>query len=359
MSTITWDQALQGVTPATGGSLPPGTYRLKIIGGEGKENSSLNAAMNLQFEVFSGPLKGRKAFHYENLPGGKSDTDNNRWAYFAGLLEAFGVTGQQVGQMLAGQPVNQQSADYLAKMLVQTGRVVKSTLRPRRADPTRFDWNGWVPDDGIEPEPPVSASQAPVTNPNNAPVFGGQAPQGAPGMPLGGFPGSGGMQPNQAPEWAQQPAAQTQPQQFQATQQAIPGQQPAPQFGGPGQAAPAAQPQAAGMNQFQQPQTAQFPQPGQQNQQNQALQEGFQGQQFPGQVNPAAFVNPNAPTNDPWAAPGEAGFQQQAQAPQQFQQAPQGGQLPGMPPPQQNQPNPNGLPQGGFPQPGQAPQATF
>lgn len=356
MSTITWDAALQGVTPATGGSLPPATYRLKIIGGEGKENSSQNAALNLQFEVFSGPLKGRKAFHYENLPGGKSDTDNNRWAYFLGLTEAFGITGPQIAQGLAGQPVNQQSADYVAKLLVQTGRVVKATLRPRRNDPTRFDWNGWVPDDGIEPEPPVSAATTPVTNPNNAPVFG-QAPppqQGAPGMPMGGFPGSGGLQPNPAPEWAQQPAVQAP----QATQYPMQGQAPAPQFGGPGQAAPAAQPQAAGMNQFQQPQAAQFPQQG-------APQQEFPGQQFPGQVNPnnfppqnqqaqppQQFVDPNGPRNDPWANPGEAGY-----APQQPAQGQPG--LPGMPPPQQPQANPNGLPQGGFPQGGQAPQATF
>lgn len=346
MSTLTWESALQGVTPRTGGSsLPPAQYRLKAVAGEGKRNSNQNLMFSLTLEVISGPMQGRKGFHNENLPTGNSDKDKERMGYFLGLLEAFGITGDMVRQMFAGREIDEASLSYLAQYIVQQGRSVKGTCRPQTNDPTRINWGGWMPDDGIEPVPPKQAAPAgqpgfPGGAPSGQPpVFGGGAPQGAPGqapgqfqppaaqpnnLPLGGFPGSGGLAPNQAPDWAQQPAA-AQPQQFQQApvqDQGFPGQQfqgqvnpanfPAQgqpqfesqmtqpqQFGGPGQMAQAAQPQAAGMNQFQQPAAAQFP--------------------------------------------------QQGQAP---------GQLPGMPP-QQPQGNPNGLPQGGFPQGGQAPQATF
>lgn len=151
-------------------------------------------------------------------------------------------------------------------------------------------------------------------------------------MPLGGFPGSGGMQPNAAPEWAQQPAAQ---------------QAPPPQ-------------------QFQQPQAAPVQQP---------QQGGFPGQQFPGQVNPAQFPAQGQ------QAPAPQGYDQQMQTQGGFgQQQPDGsvqmpaqgfnqmlqpqqaqpvqGQMPGMP--AQQVQNPNGLPQGGFPNVGgNPPQASF
>lgn len=339
MSTMTWESALQGVTPRTGGSsLPPGQYRLKAVAGEGKLNSNQNLMFALTFEVISGPMQGRKAFHNENLPSGSSDKDKERMGYFLGLLEAFGVSADMLRQMFAGRPVDEASLSYLAQYIVGQGRSIKGTCRPQQSDPTRVNWGGWMVDDGVEPAPPKQAAPGgqpgfPGGAPGGQPTqFGGGAPQGVPGqapgqfqptgqqpsnLPLGGFPGSGGAVPNQAPDWAQQPAAAA-PQQFQqqvpVQDQGFPGQQfpgqvnpanfpaqgQAPQqFGGPGQMAPAAQPQAAGMNQFQQPAAAQFP--------------------------------------------------QQGQAP---------GQLPGTPP-QQPQGNPNGLPQGGFPQGGQAPQATF
>jgi hypothetical protein len=338
VSTLTWESALQGVTPRTGGSsLPPAQYRLKAVAGEGKLNSNNNLMFALTLEVISGPMQGRKAFHNENLPSGSSDKDKERMGYFLGLLEAFAISSDMLRQMFAGRPVDEASLSYLAQYIVQQGRSVKGTCRPQQSDPTRVNWSGWMVDDGQEPAPPKQA--APAGQPGfpggapggQPPQFGGGAPQGAPGqfqppaqqpgnLPLGGFPGSGGAVPNGAPDWAQAPAA-AQPQQFQ-------------------------QPQAPVQDQ------------------------GFPGQQFQGQVDPAnfppqnqqaasqQFVDPNAPRNDPWATPGEAGYaQQQAQAPQQFQQAGPG-QLPGMAP-QQPQANPNGLPQGGFPPNTQAPQATF
>jgi hypothetical protein len=289
VSTLTWESALQGVTPRTGGSsLPPAQYRLKAVAGEGKLNSNQNLMFSLTLEVISGPMQGRKGFHNENLPTGNSDKDKERMGYFLGLLEAFGITGDMVRQMFAGRAIDEASLSSLAQYIVQQGRSVKGTCRPQTNDPTRINWGGWMADDGIEPAPPKQAAPAgqpgfPGSAPGSqAPGFGSGAPQGAPGqpsnLPLGGFPGSGGMTPNQAPDWAQQPAAAA-PQQFQQFQQfqqapvqdqGFPGQQfqgqinpanfpaqeQAPQqFGGPGQMAPAAQPQAAGMNQFQQPQT--------------------------------------------------------------------------------------------------------
>lgn len=349
MSTMTWESALQGVTPNTGGSLPAGTYRLRPIGGEAKENSGGGISLSLQMEVISGPLQGRKAYHFENFPTDSSDSAKQRMGYILGMIEAFGLPQAQLSQMMAGQPMTVQSVDYLAKYLVQLGRQVKATIRPRRSDPTRMDWAGFMPDDGIEPEPPAQAKTS-APNPGfpggtpGQPQFGGApagVPQGLPpqgqaqSMPLGGFPGSGGTQPTPPPDWAQQPAAQTSyDQQIQAQggflQQSQDGSvQPPQQFAGPGQMAQAAQPQAAGMNQFQQPAAAQFPQQGQPPAPQQG---GFPGQQFPGQVDPANF-------------------------PPQGQQ-PQAGQLPGAQS-QQPQAGPAGLPQGGFPQGGQAPQATF
>lgn len=333
MSTTTWDVALQGVSPITGGTaVPPATYRLRVFSGEGKLNSSKNVMMTLGFEVESGPLKGRKVYHNENLPRGNSDDDKTRMGFFLGLLSAFGLTAEQLGQMFAGRPIDEASVDYLAKMLVQSGRVIKGTAVLQKNDETRNNWRNWTPDDGIEPEPPkmpqaASAGPAafgPPSSPNGfaappGPPAQVQQPQGVPGMPLGGFPGSaqpGGM-PAAEPSWATQQPVQGQP-----PQQV---QQP-----GPGQFASAAQPQAAGMNQFAQPGAAQFPQLGQQ----QAPQDqGFPGQQFPGQVNPAQFP---------------------------LQQTP-GQQMPGMPSAQPQQ-APAGLPQGGWPNGpvgGQPPQANI
>lgn len=354
---IMWESALQGVTPTTGGGLPTGTYRLRPIGGEGKTNSGGGVSLSLQMEVISGPMQGRKAYHFENFPTDNSDVAKQRMGYIAGMFEAFGLTIAQLQQMFAGQAITAETVDYAVKYVVQMGRQVKATTRPRRNDPSRTDWVGFMPDDGIEPEPPAAANRpaqggqpgfpgmngaGPAGQPNPFGGAPGGAPQGFPGglpgqqpaaasnsMPLGGFPGSGGTQPTPPPDWAQQPVAQ--PQQGFPAQQPAAQQPAAQQFAGPGQTAPAAQPDAAGMNQFQQPAAAQFPQQGtQQPQPN--LQQGFPGQQFPGQVNPDNF------------------------APQQLQGAPQG-QLPGA---QSQQPqNVQGLPQGGFPQGGQAPQATF
>lgn len=357
MTTVTWNDALQGVSPITGGQpLPPATYRFRPVAGVGKINSSQGVMLELQLEVVSGPLQGRKAFHNENLPKGNTDQDKTRMGFFLGLCEAFGITGAMLGQMFGGQPITKESIDYLAQYLVQQGQVIKGTVRPQKNDASRINIGNWTPDDGIEPEPPVQkpvqagppqGQFGPPTTPNGAvPGPGGFAPPSGPpqiggaqqggfppaqapaaqqggGLPLGGFPGSGGMQPNPAPDWA--------------TQQPVQGQAPQ-QLQGPGQMAPAAQPQAVGMNQFAQPQAAQFPQMGQQPQQ--AMQEGFPGQQFPGQANPAAFPPPG-------------------QAPQGGFQPPAG--LPGQMPPGQPQQAPAGLPQGGFPPVGQGqpPQANI
>lgn len=355
MSTVLWNDILQGVAPITGGqALPPGTYRLVATAGEGKLSSNNNVMLALTFEVASGPLQGRKAFHNENLPGGNTDADKTKMGYFLGLMQAYGISGQDLAQWFNGQPISVETIDYLAKQLVARQQIVKATCRPQKNDASRINWSGWMADDGIEPEPPKGATAAPAGPSAPGMPFGGGAPGGVPGgspfpqgglgagpgglpqpgqqpqgfqpsqqngaapagPPLGGFPGSSGPQgaPNPAPDWAN-PAA------------GAPGGPPPPQvqqlqaqqFGGPGQAAPAAQPQAAGVNQFQQPAQGQFP-----------------GQQFPGQVDPANFPPQN-------------------QAPQQ---APAGQQLPGMPAQQQGQ-APNGLPQGGFPPVGQAPQASF
>lgn len=336
MSTLTWESALQGVTPRTGGSsLPPAQYRAKAVAGEGKLNSSNNLMFSLTLEVISGPMQGRKGFHNENLPTGSSDKDKERMGYFLGLLEAFGVTGDMLRQMFAGRPLDTESLTYLAQYIVGAGRSVKGTVRPQQSDPTRVNWGGWMADDGVEPAPPKQAAAS--TSPGfpggapggQPPQFGGGAPQGAPGqfqppaqtapgLPLGGFPGSGGAVPNPAPDFAQAPAAAA-PQQFQPQQAPV---------------------------------------------QNQ----GFPGQQFQGQVDPANFPPQNqqqAPTgyDQQMQAQGGQFLQQQPngtvqQAPQQFQTQAGPGQLPGMPP-QQPQANPNGLPQGGFPPNTQAPQATF
>lgn len=356
MSTVTWNEALQGVQPITGGQpLPPATYRLRLVGGEGRNNSSQAPMLSLQFEVASGPLAGRKAFHNENLPKGNTDQDKQRMGFFLGLMEAFGVTGDQLAQMFAGRSIDADSVDYLAKALVSQGRTIKGTCRPQKNDETRINWGGWIADDGIEPEPPKAVqNSAPPVGPPSAPNgFGGPPNTGLPqggfpqaggfppvqpgpsnsapgnfqpaapaaqapsqpqqqnGLPLGGFPGSGGMQPTPAPDWAtQQPVqgqapqtafaqvAQPEMQQLAAQQGQAFAQAGAPGFGqqlpGPGQAAPAAQSPAAGMSQFAQPGAAQFPLPGQPGQQLPAAQEGFPGQQFPGQVNPAAFPPPGA-----------------------------------------------------------------
>lgn len=327
MSTVLWNDALQGVTPTTGGQpLPPATYRFRPIAGEGKDNSGGAPMLSLQLEVISGPMAGRKHYHYENLPKGNSDADKQRMGYFLGLCQAFGITGEMLGQWFQGQPVSKETLEYLAKYIVQSGRVVKATLRPRRNDEARVDASGWVPDDGIEPEPPKQAAVAapmpgapesfgPPQTPNS---FAG-GPQAPSGLPLGGFPGSvqQGGAPSAAPDWA--------------TQQQVQGQAPQ-QITGPGQAAPAAQPQAAGMSQFQQLAAAQFPQSGQA---SAPQQDAFPGQQFPGQVNPANFPATAQPN------PGQ--------------------QMPGMPQaaPQQNS-APTGQPQGGFPLiGGQPPQANI
>lgn len=304
MTTITWDAALQGVTPAKGSTpFPPATYRLRLVAGEGKLNSNNSPMLSLTFECESGPLKGKKAFHNENMPkdGDAPDKIQTRMAFFLGLLDAFGVTGAQVAQMFAGRPIDADSLDYLARALVSLGKVVKATATLQADNDSRNNWRNWSADDGIEPAPPKELQTAggapqgfPGAVPGGAPAPGPNGfappsgpPQGAPAgppagqpgsLPLGGFPGSGQpMQPNPAPEWSNQaPAA------------------------GPGQAAPAAQPAAAGMGQFTQAQAGQFPQ-------------GF-GQQ--------------PPTGQPQQPPAA----------------------------------PNGLPTGGFPpvqQGGQPPQATF
>lgn len=351
---LSWQDALQGVTPITGGApLPPATYRLRIVGGEGKLNSNQNVMLALQFEVESGPLKGRKAFHNENLPRGTSDAEKQRMGFFLGLMSAFGLTGEQLGQMFAGRPIDEQSVDYLAKALVQSGRVIKGTCSPQKNDETRINWRNWTPDDGIEPEPPKQIQAAagsagsfgPPSTPNGfaAPPgppqnFGQQAPApnglpqgGFPGqaqtpaaapqpgsLPLGGFAGSAqpnGM-PNAAPDWAtQQPVQGQAPQTFQT-----PAVNQQPQY--------PAQQQGFGQQPAPQEQQGQFP-----------------GQQFPGQVNPAEF-------------PPQG--QQQGFNPAQLVQAAPGQQMPGMPPAQPQQQAPAGLPQGGFPPVGgQPPQANI
>jgi hypothetical protein len=341
MSTVLWNDILQGVAPITGGqALPPGTYRLVATAGEGKLNSNDNVMLALTFEVASGPLKGRKAFHNENLASDTSDKGKQRMGYFLGLLQAYGISGQDLAQWFAGRAIDVETIDYLAKQLVARQQIIKASCRPQTSDPTRINWSGWMADDGIEPEPPKGATGGAPAGPSAPGMpFGQPGPGGAPGgspfpqgglgagpgglppqnqqqtgaqqpgggMPLGGFPGSASPQgaPNAGPEWANQQQA---------------AQPPVQQFAGPGQTAPAAQPQAAGMNQFQQPAQGQFP-----------------GQQFQGQVDPANFPPQN-------------------QAPQQ---APAGQQLPGMPAQQPQGQAPNGLPQGGFPPVGQAPQASF
>lgn len=319
---VTWTDALRGVTPITGGSaVPPATYRLRVVGGEAKNNSSNRLMLTLQFEIASGPLQGRKVFHNENMPNGSSDQDKQRMGFFLGLLSAFGLTGEQLGQMFGGRPIDQETLTFLAQMLVQSGRLIKGTAVYQKDDESRNNWRSWTPDDGTEPEPPKQPQAAAVAGPPGAfgppnspngfgaqPLgppqnFGQQAPQPN-GLPLGGFPGSaqpGQMQPNPEPAWA--------------TQQPVQGQAPQQMPPGPGQFAPAAQPQAVGMNQFPQTVPDQFP-----------------GQQFPGQVNPAQFPPQQQ------AAP-QQGFQQPAGLP---------GQMPGMPPAQPQQ-APAGLPQGGFP----------
>lgn len=335
MSTVTWD-AFQGVAPATGGQpVPPATYRLRIFSGEGKLNSNKNLMMTLGFEIASGPLAGRKVYHNENLPKGNSDNDKTRMAFFLGLLAAFGLSGEQLGQMFAGRPIDEASVDYLAKMLVQSGRTVKATATLQSNDETRNNWRNWMPDDGIEPEPPKQTQAAPAAPPG---AFGppsspngfaappgppAQVQQQPPNLPLGGFPGSqqpGGM-PATAPDWA--------------TQQPVQGQAPQQMPPSPGQFAPDAQPQAAGLNQFAQTSQDQFP-----------------GQQFPGQVDPANFPPPlGAPQGQPQQAVPQQGFQPPAGLP--------GGQMPGMPPAQPQQ-APAGLPQTQFPPVGgQPPQANI
>lgn len=350
MSTVMWESALQGVAPRTGGSaLPPATYRLRAVAGEGKLNSNSGIMLSLTFEVASGPLQGRKAFHNENLPKGNTDGDKDRMAYFLGLMESYGLSGAQLAQMFAGQAISVETIDCLAKQLVASQRIIKGTCRKQRDDDTRVNWGGWTVDDGQEPEPPKQTS-APVS-PVGPPAPG----MGTSGLPLGGFPGSaqpGQMQPNPGPAWAQGPAAQ----------------QPVPQGFAPAAQAPQ---QAFQMQPQQAPQNDPWATPGEQTyppQQAPGLQEGFQGQQFPGQVNPNAFPAQNqqppaaqmpgmqqfgATQQDQMAAP----FQQQQ--PQGFAPGVQPGQqMPGMPAPQQPG-NPAGLPQGGFPQQGGAPTASF
>lgn len=376
MTTILWNNALEGVTPAKGGAaLPPATYRFRAVAGEGKKNNAGNPMLELQFEVVSGPLQGRKQFHNENLPTGNTDNDRTRMAFFLGLMDAYGITGDQLKQMFGNRAIDVETVDYIAKQLVAMNRIIKATVVPQQKDTSRVNLKNFVADDGIEPEPPKQVQAAPAVPgpfgqaPGGPPQGGFAPPAGPPqgggfpggqagppaggGMPLGGFPGSGGMQPNPAPDWANQPAAaqQGQPQQF---QQPINAQ------------APAAQPQAGGMNQFTQPAAAQV---------NPALQEGFPGQQFPGQVNPNAF-----PAQGQQAAPQQFGgpvqgfqgqpdqngqFPQQAQNLQPTQQPVPGQQMPGIPQAQQpgqfgGQPQgAPGLPTGGFPQQGGAPQANF
>lgn len=350
MPTIDWTSALQGVTPITGGAaLPPATYRLRPVGGEGKMNSAGNPMFSLEFEVISGPMQGRKAFHNENLPTDNSDKARTRMGFFLGLLQAFGITDENLRQMFAGRAIDPETLTYLAQQIVASGRSIKGTCVPQKDQPDRVNWRNWTPDDGVEPEPPKQAAaasggpfqggapgapqfgQAPT--PNGLPAMPQGAPQGqgAPGLPLGGFPGSGGMQPNPEPAWAAAPAAQVQQPQGQ-------------QFGGP---VPGFQGQPNAQGQLPQPGSL-GPVPGAQPPaQAPVQQDSFPGQQFPGQVNPANF-------------PPQA-QQVPAQQAQQAQQAPAQQQalgLPGMPQPG-TQTGPAGLPQGGFPQAGGPPQANF
>lgn len=345
MTTIDWSTALQGVTPQQGFSpLPPATYRFRIVAGEGKTAGSGAQMVSVQLEVISGPKQGRKTFHNWVLPKDGSDKGKQSMGFFLGAMMVFGLPPEWFAQAFAGQQISKEHADYIAKALVQANVSFKATASIQTSDPSRNNFNNFVADDGVEPEPPKETAPSNLT-PGAPPVPGmGTGPGGPPGLPLGGFPGSGGQNgamPSSAPEWAQGPG---QTPAYQPAAAAPPVPQPPTQ----GQYAPAAQAQPQG---------------------------GFPGQQFPGQVDPANFPAQGQPQQQ-FGGPVQ-GFQgqpdPQGQFPQQAQPAfqaqqpmqPQGGfpggqaapQMPGMPTPGAQPPVPGQVPVGvpqGFPgQPGQ------
>ena len=369
MTTIDWNSALEGVTPQQGFQpLPPATYRFRIVAGEGKTAGSGAQMVSVQIEVISGPKMGRKTFHNWVLPKDASDKGKQSMGFFLGAMQVFGLTPEWFGQSFAGQQITKDHCDFIAKTLVATNLTFKATASLQSSDPSRNNFNNFIPDDGQEPEPPKEPAQTNFTP--GAPAVPGQpgAPVGGPpGLPLGGFPGSGGVGGtpiNQGPAWAQAPAAAAPaPGQLQGDSWAAPGeqgyapQQPTPQYGqpqgapAPGQYQPPAAAQAPGMQQFsttpqdqqyggapQAPaQPQQYPQPGA----PAPGQQTFPGQQFQGQVNPANFPPQGQPAAA--AAPAPGGFPQ-GQAPQ----------MPGMPAPGAQPP------QGGAPQyPGQPGQPSY
>lgn len=337
MTTINWNTALQGVTPQQGFQpLPPATYRFRIVSGEGRTAGSGAQMVSVSMEVLSGPKMGRKVFHNWVLPKEESDSAKQSMGFFLGAMEIFGLSPQWFGQTFGGQDITKEHCDYIAQTLVASGRSFKATASLQSKDPSRNNFNNFITDDGVEPEPPAEPKQN-VFNPGAPPI-----PTGAPGgnLPLGGFPGSGGVGGAPVPgppAWAGQPQ---------------PGQAP-PAQPNQGQFAPAAQ--AQGMQQFGTTQQDQFP-----------------GQSFPGQVNPATFPPQGQQLNPQQIAAGQGGsaeygappaqqfggpvqgfqgqpdqngqFQQQAQPVMQTQQPAPG--------PQQGVP----APMPGMPQPGQAPQ---
>lgn len=284
---VDWSTALNGVVPQQGFQpLPPATYRFRILTGEGRIAGSGSIMVSCQFEVISGPKMGRKVFHNWNLPKDGSDKAKTQMGFFLGAMMVFGLTPEWFGQSFAGQQITKDHADFIAKTLVATGLTFKATASLQASDPSRNNLNNFISDDGQEPEPPKEPTAT-----NFAPGAP-QVPGGPPGLPLGGFPGSGGVGGapiTPGPEWAnpQPPAPQGPPTQ--------------------GQFAPAA---AA-------------PQP---------QQGGFPGQSFPGQVNPAQFPAPGqqAPAvaipgqYQPPAAANAPGMQQfgTTQADQQYGGAP-------------------------------------
>lgn len=312
---VDWNTVLNGAVPQQGFQpLPPATYRFRIVSGEGRVAGSGAIGVSCQLEVISGPKAGKKVFHTWYLPKDGSDKAKTSMGYFLGAMLVFGLTPEWFGQSFAGQQISKDHADFVAKTLVATGISFKATASLQSDDPSRNNFNNFIADDGIEPDPPKEPTVTSFAP--GAPT----GPAGPPGLPLGGFPGSGGVggAPITAgPDWANQP--------------------PAPPAGPPtqGQFAPAA---------------AAAPQQG-----------GFPGQSFPGQVNPAQFPAPGqqAPAvaipgqYQPPAAAQASGMNQfgTTQADQQYGGAPAapqgqpqqfGGPVPGF----QGQPNP----QGQFPQ---------
>jgi hypothetical protein len=350
MTTIDWSTALQGVTPQQGFQpLPPAVYRFRIVSGEGKVAGSGSIMVSCQFEVISGPKAGRKVFHNWNLPKDGSDKAKQSMGYFLGAMLVFGLTPEWFGQSFGGQQISKDHADFVAKTLVATGMSFKATASLQRDDPSRNNFNNFIADDGVEPEPPKEPTQSNFTP--GAPA----GPGGPPGLPLGGFPGSGGVGGAPiaaAPDWSNQPptppiqgnqfapAAAAAPQPGGFPGQSFPGQVNPAQFPAPGQQAPA----VAIPGQYQPPAAAQAP----------GMQQ-FGTTQADQQYGGAPGLAPVVPYDFSQHQQG-----QQAPAPAQYAQAPAPGQAAGVQPPTPQQPG--GFPGGqaapqmpGMPQPGQAP----